>query len=83
MVGYSRLMAADEAGTHARLTALRKGLVEPKIGERQGRLVKLTGDGALEPARPESRAPNQSDASWWTSGPHTIGATNCSRQEVC
>jgi adenylate cyclase len=47
MVGYSRLMAADEAGTHARLTAPRKGFIEPKIGERQGRLVKLTGDGAL------------------------------------
>jgi adenylate cyclase len=46
-VGYSRLMAADEAGTHARLKALRKGLIEPKIEEHHGRLVKLTGDGAL------------------------------------
>jgi TolB-like protein/class 3 adenylate cyclase len=47
VVGYSRLMAADEAGTHARLKALRKQFIEPKIGEHHGRLVKLTGDGAL------------------------------------
>ncbi len=47
VVGYSRLMAADEAGTHARLKALRKEFIEPKIGEHHGRLVKLTGDGAL------------------------------------
>jgi TolB-like protein/class 3 adenylate cyclase/Flp pilus assembly protein TadD len=47
VVGYSRLMAADEAGTHARLKALRKGFIEPKIAEHHGRLVKLTGDGAL------------------------------------
>jgi adenylate cyclase len=46
-VGYSRLMAADETGTHARLKALRKGFIEPKIEEHHGRLVKLTGDGAL------------------------------------
>jgi TolB-like protein/class 3 adenylate cyclase len=47
VVGYSRLMAADEAGTHARLKALRKGLIEPKIAAHRGRTVKLTGDGAL------------------------------------
>ena len=47
MVGYSRLMAADEAGTHARSKGLRKEFVEPKIGEYHGRLVKLLGDGAL------------------------------------
>jgi adenylate cyclase len=47
VVGYSRLMAADEAGTHARLKALRKEFIEPKIAEHRGRLVKLSGDGAL------------------------------------
>jgi TolB-like protein/class 3 adenylate cyclase len=47
VVGYSRLMEADEAGTHARLKALRKELIEPRIAERHGRIVKLTGDGAL------------------------------------
>ena len=47
VVGYSRLMAADEAGTHARLKAVRKEFVEPKIAEHRGRMVKLTGDGAL------------------------------------
>ena len=40
-------MGADEAGTHARLKALRKGFIDPKIAERHGRMVKLTGDGAL------------------------------------
>ena len=47
VVGYSRLMEADEAGTHARLKALRKDLIEPAIARHKGRLVKLTGDGAL------------------------------------
>ena len=47
VVGYSRLMGEDEAGTHARLKALRKDFIEPKIAECRGRMVKLTGDGAL------------------------------------
>ena len=47
LVGYSRLMAADEAGTHAQLKGLRKELVEPTIAEYRGRVVKLTGDGIL------------------------------------
>ena len=47
VVGYSRLMAADEAGTHARLKALRQELIEPAIAAHHGRIVKLMGDGAL------------------------------------
>ena len=47
VVGYSRLMAADEAGTLARLRAHRKDLIDPTIGEHRGRTVKLMGDGAL------------------------------------
>ena len=47
VVGYSRLMGADEAGTLGRLKALRKELVQPKIAERGGRIVKLMGDGLL------------------------------------
>jgi TolB-like protein len=47
VVGYSRLMAADEAGTLAALQALRKELVDPKISEHGGRVVKLMGDGEL------------------------------------
>jgi adenylate cyclase len=47
VVGYSRLMAADEAGTHARLKALRKQFIEPAIAAHHGRTVKLMGDGAL------------------------------------
>src|SRR6266536_296115 len=47
VVGYSRLMSASESGTIAALDALRTDLVNPKISEHQGRIVKLTGDGML------------------------------------
>ena len=40
-------MAADEAGTLAELSALRRELIDPKIAEHGGRTVKLMGDGAL------------------------------------
>ena len=47
VVGYSRLMAADEAGTLASLKAIRRELIEPKTAEHHGRVVKLMGDGTL------------------------------------
>src|SRR5438445_10278451 len=47
VVGYSRLMGADEEGTHQRLKAHLRELVEPKIREHRGRIVKTTGDGVL------------------------------------
>ncbi len=47
VVGYSRLMGEDEAGTLARLKSLRKELVQPKITGGRGRIVKLMGDGLL------------------------------------
>ncbi len=47
VVGYSRLMGADEVGTHARLRARFKAVVDPKIAEHGGRVVKLMGDGLL------------------------------------
>ncbi len=47
IVGYSRLMEADEAGTLAGLKALRNELFDPKLAEYRGRLVKTTGDGVL------------------------------------
>jgi adenylate cyclase len=47
VVGYSRLIRADEEGTLASLNAIRKELVDPKIAEHQGRIVKLMGDGML------------------------------------
>src|SRR5437762_3782775 len=47
VVGYSRLMGANESGTLAALDALRADFVNPKISEHQGRIVKLTGDGML------------------------------------
>jgi len=47
VAGYSRLMGADEEGTHRRLRAHFAQLVEPKISEHKGRTVKNTGDGLL------------------------------------
>ena len=47
VVGYSRLMAVDEAGTLAQMKAVRKELIEPKTAEHHGRVVKLIGDGIL------------------------------------
>jgi adenylate cyclase len=45
--GYSRLMGVDEEGTLAALKACRRELINPKIAEHHGRIVKTTGDGAL------------------------------------
>jgi hypothetical protein len=47
VAGYSRLIGADEGGTLERLKTLRRELVDPKIAEHRGRLVKTTGDGLL------------------------------------
>ena len=47
VVGYSRLMGADEEGTHERVKAHLVELVDPKIREHRGRVVKTTGDGVL------------------------------------
>ena len=47
VVGYSRLMGVDEEGTLAALRALRASLVDPKIDEHGGRIVKTMGDGLL------------------------------------
>src|SRR6516162_4526299 len=47
VAGYSRLMGADEEGTHERLKAHLRELIDPKIEEHHGRVVKNTGDGIL------------------------------------
>jgi adenylate cyclase len=47
IAGYSRLMGADEEGTLARINALRREFLDPKIAEHRGRIVKRTGDGVL------------------------------------
>src|SRR5262249_7339378 len=47
VVGYSRLMEADEAGTLAALRAWRTTILQPLVAKHQGRIVKLMGDGAL------------------------------------
>jgi adenylate cyclase len=47
VVGYSRLMGANESGTLTALKTLQTDFIAPKITEHQGRIVKLTGDGML------------------------------------
>src|SRR5579862_8479996 len=47
VVGYSRLMGTDEEGTLERLKEHRRELIDPKIAEHRGRIVKTTGDGVL------------------------------------
>lgn len=47
VVGYSKLMGADEESTLAKLQAHRSGLFDPKIAEHKGRIIKLMGDGTL------------------------------------
>ena len=47
VAGYSRLMGADEEGTLAQLKTHRRALLDPKITEHRGRIVKTTGDGML------------------------------------
>jgi 2-haloalkanoic acid dehalogenase type II len=47
VVGYSRLMGGDEAGTRARFNSHLHELIKPAIGSRRGRIVKTTGDGLL------------------------------------
>lgn len=47
VVGYTRLMGSDEAGTLQRFTTLSQDILEPLIAEHYGRVVKLMGDGLL------------------------------------
>jgi class 3 adenylate cyclase/pimeloyl-ACP methyl ester carboxylesterase len=47
VAGYSRLMGVDEEGTLAQLKAHRRAVIDPKIGQHRGRIVKTTGDGML------------------------------------
>ena len=47
VAGYSRLIGADEEGTLSRLRSIRAEVIDPKIAEHHGRLVKTTGDGPL------------------------------------
>jgi len=47
VAGYSRLMEFDEEDTHQRLSALQRELINPKVKEYRGSIIKKTGDGAL------------------------------------
>jgi adenylate cyclase len=47
VVGYSRLMGADDEGTLHRLQAVRADIVDPAVAEYRGRIFNMTGDGLL------------------------------------
>jgi adenylate cyclase len=47
VVGYSRLMGADEVGTLRALKGLRRDLIDPAVAAHRGRIIKTTGDGVL------------------------------------
>jgi TolB-like protein/class 3 adenylate cyclase/tetratricopeptide (TPR) repeat protein len=47
VAGYSRLMERDETGTLARLRTLRREIIDPRVAQHKGRIVKTTGDGIL------------------------------------
>ena len=47
VAGYSRLIGADEEGTLNRLRSIRTDVIDPRISENRGRIVKTTGDGLL------------------------------------
>src|SRR5499426_3034470 len=47
VAGYSRLMGADEEGTHAALKVYRREIIDPKLTEHRGRIVRIIGDGLL------------------------------------
>jgi adenylate cyclase len=47
VVGFSALMERDEEGTYTRIGSLRREVIEPRLSEHQGRLIKTTGDGIL------------------------------------
>jgi len=55
VVGYSRLMEVDEAGTLARLKTVRLELIDPAIARCKGRIIKTTGDGMLVEFQSEPR----------------------------
>jgi adenylate cyclase len=61
VAGYSRLMGADEEGTHERVKAHLAELLDPKIREHHGRIVKTAGDGVLAELR-------RRDTTWARSG---------------
>ena len=66
VAGYSRQMGADEEGTHERLRAHLRELVNPKVAEHRGRVVKNTGDGFLAEFGSVvlSAAPSRSSRGW-------------------
>ena len=76
VAGYSRLIEADEEGTLARLKTLRRELLDPKIAEHRGRLVKTTGDAAAPAADPSTSRNFTDVASGWGDCPGTAQAAH-------
>src|SRR5438270_12264271 len=84
VAGYSRLMGADEEGTHERLKAHLGELVEPKISQHRGRTVKNTGDGLVAdelpgPGRRIGRLPAAARRSRHVGGPQRVHVRDAER----
>ncbi len=83
VVGYTRLMGVDEAGTLQRLTELRQQVLEPLIAEHHGRVVKLMGDGLLDEFARDSLHRHINSLRWSIRTASRINAvlqTNCKPQ---
>ena len=66
VAGYSRLIGANEGGTLERLRALRRELLDPKIAEHRGRLVKTAGDEPPYAGNDETEIPHSDGRNFTT-----------------
>ena len=91
VAGFSTLMERDEEGTYSRIGKLRREIIEPRLSEHQGRLIKTTGDGFLaEFASPiaalrcalASRAPSPTIRMHFDCGSGLTSATSSSSKAV-
>ena len=73
VVGYSRLMSTDEDATHVMLTECFGGLIDPKIAEHGGRLIRSSGDGLLV----------EFDSVWTQYVAASKFSKNCTRATLC
>ena len=80
VVGYSRLMGRDESGTLVRLRKNRSERLEPILAKYGGRLVKLTGDGALVEF---ASAVDALSAAIEFQQPHACSITSCGSAQQC
>jgi class 3 adenylate cyclase len=84
VAGYSRLMGADEEGTLEHLTALRRELLDPKIAEHHGRIVKTTGWSNFRASSTRCAAPSRCSKRCPSGAPvsRRRSASNCASASI-